>query len=331
MNVQILIDSIVQQTTVLIAQLATSGGVRAPLAHVANQVFSDLALELERQGLSRKVTADMFGISLRSYQRRVVRVRESVSERGRSLWEAVFEYLSSRGVTTRAEVLTRFNRDDEELVRGILRDLVESGVVFSTGTGVDTVYRATGEEEFGQLRSAEAIRGLDEFVWAVVYRQGPVTLPRLAELVKVPLDEIKVVAARLVDAGRIQQVQLDGEPQYRSMRLVVENGAAVGWEASVYDHFQAMVRTIGARLTLDQDVEAYRSNIGGSTYGLEVGPDHPLREEVLGVLADFRTRLSDLRQRVVAYNDAHPSTGLRERVVVYAGEVVSVDHKDEQP
>ena len=40
MNVQLLIDSIVRQTTVLVAQLATAGGVRAPLASVANQVFS---------------------------------------------------------------------------------------------------------------------------------------------------------------------------------------------------------------------------------------------------------------------------------------------------
>ncbi len=57
MNVQLLIDAIVRQTTVLVAQLATAGGVRAPLSHVANQVFADLAAELERQGLSRKVTA----------------------------------------------------------------------------------------------------------------------------------------------------------------------------------------------------------------------------------------------------------------------------------
>ena len=42
MNAQLLIDSIVRQTTVLIAQLATSGGVRAPLAHVANQVFLEI-------------------------------------------------------------------------------------------------------------------------------------------------------------------------------------------------------------------------------------------------------------------------------------------------
>jgi len=47
MNVQLLIDSIVRQTTVLIAQLATAGGVRAPLSHVAGQVFVELSRALE--------------------------------------------------------------------------------------------------------------------------------------------------------------------------------------------------------------------------------------------------------------------------------------------
>jgi len=36
MNALVLIDSVVRQTTVLMAQLATSGGIRAPLAHLAN-------------------------------------------------------------------------------------------------------------------------------------------------------------------------------------------------------------------------------------------------------------------------------------------------------
>src|SRR5678809_383281 len=103
MNVQLLIDSIVRQTTVLIAQLATSGGLRAPLSHVANQVFLDLAAELERQGVSRKVSADMFGLALRGYQRRIQRLTESSTDRGRSLWEAVLDYVSAGNVRTRAQ------------------------------------------------------------------------------------------------------------------------------------------------------------------------------------------------------------------------------------
>jgi hypothetical protein len=40
MRTHLLIDAIVRQTTVLIAQLATAGGFRAPLAHIAEQVTS---------------------------------------------------------------------------------------------------------------------------------------------------------------------------------------------------------------------------------------------------------------------------------------------------
>jgi len=82
-NVNLLIDAVVRQTTVLIAELATSRGLRAPLAHVADQVFIELTRELEAQGVSRKVSADMFGMALRTYQRKVQRLEESATERGR--------------------------------------------------------------------------------------------------------------------------------------------------------------------------------------------------------------------------------------------------------
>ena len=143
MNLKILIDSIVRHTTVLIAQLATAGGVRAPLAHVANQVFLELTRELEAQGVSRKVSADMFGMALRSYLKRIAGLSESSTDRGRTLWEAVLEYLSQGELRSRAQVFKRFSRDDQELIRGVLHDLTESGLVLSSGAGADQVYRAT--------------------------------------------------------------------------------------------------------------------------------------------------------------------------------------------
>ena len=112
MNVGVLIDNIVRQTTVLIAELATAAGIRAPLAHVANEVFLDLVRELEAQGVGRKVIADMFGIALRSYQVKVQRLSESQTHRDHSLWEAVLERLRSLGTVSRAELLSHFSRDD---------------------------------------------------------------------------------------------------------------------------------------------------------------------------------------------------------------------------
>ena len=51
MNINLLIDAIVQQTTVLIAQLATAAGARTSLSNTANQVFVSLVSELKQQGL----------------------------------------------------------------------------------------------------------------------------------------------------------------------------------------------------------------------------------------------------------------------------------------
>jgi hypothetical protein len=117
-NVNLLIDAIVRQTTVLIAQLATAGGARAPLAHTANQVFLDLIRELKEQGLGNKVIADMFGLSLRTYHKKMARLSESSTDRGRSLWEALLAYVTDKGPVTRAEVLLRFQHDEDPTVRG---------------------------------------------------------------------------------------------------------------------------------------------------------------------------------------------------------------------
>ncbi|HEX3597255.1 MAG TPA: hypothetical protein VHU80_19235, partial [Polyangiaceae bacterium] len=106
MDAKLLIDAIVRQTTVLIAQLSTSAGIRAPLAHVADQVFLDLASEIEAQGVARKVAADMFGLALRSYQKKVQRLTESATVRERTLWEVVLGYLSEHGSVTREQLFT---------------------------------------------------------------------------------------------------------------------------------------------------------------------------------------------------------------------------------
>src|SRR6185295_90232 len=124
MNVNLLIDAIVRQTTVLIAQLATAAGARAPLAHTANQVFLDLVHELKDQGLGNKVIADMFGVTLRTYHNKMARLAESGTDRGRSLWEAMFAHVQEQGTTTRSALMHRFRGDDEATVRGVLKDLV---------------------------------------------------------------------------------------------------------------------------------------------------------------------------------------------------------------
>jgi hypothetical protein len=115
-NAYLLIDAVVQQTMVFIAQLATAGGVRAPLAHVAEQVFAELTTELSNRGVRKNVIADMFGMALRTYHRRVRELGESKTEGGRSVWEAVLDFIRERGPVSGREVLVRFVGDEPDEV-----------------------------------------------------------------------------------------------------------------------------------------------------------------------------------------------------------------------
>lgn len=330
MNLQLLIDSVVRQTTVLIAQLATSGGARAPLAHVANQVFVELARELDEQGVSRKVSADMFGMALRAYQRKLRRLSQSSTEQGQSLWEAILEFVRGADVRTRVSILERFHRDDPEVVAGILRDLTDTALVFSMGTGRSTVYRAATASELGSLHRLGRGEGFEELVWAVIYREGPLSLEQLAARAGSDTEDVRRVLSRLESAGRVRARERDGLIEYESDELVLPMDDPAGWEAAVFDHYQAVVQTICARLR-DDGPPVSKAETGGSTYTFDVTREHPLADEVYGMLARFRESASELRARVEAHNREHGLAASHDRVVVYGGQtVIAREAEDEE-
>lgn len=317
MTVELLIQAIVRQTTILIAQLATSGGTRAPLAHVAHQVFLDLVRELERQGVSRKVSADMFGLGLRTYQRKIQRYSESSTDKGRSLWVAVLDFIQSAGNATRAEIFVRFAGDDDVQVRAVLHDLCESGLVTSQGSGTNMSYRVTPDEELARLRQMQKNEGLDELLWALIYREGPLAFANLASQ---QLDEAELRAAlgRLVDAGRVEFSAEDAF--YRAKHLVVPLGSPVGWEAAVFDHFKALVNTVTQRLGGARPSANLADRVGGSTYTLDVWSGHPYADEAYRTLSELRQKLSELRSKVEEYNAAHDMPEELTQVVLYVGQ-----------
>jgi len=322
MTLELLIHSIVRQTTILIAKLATAGGARAPLAQVADQVFLDLVQELEREGVSRRVSADMFGLGLRTYQRKIQRLSESRTDRGRSLWEVVLDYIRSQTMVTRAKVLDRFKNDDEPQVRGVLHDLSESRLIFCSGTGPGTVFRAASDDELRALRQLRPEDGLDELVWAFIYRLGPAALDELLPDMGVELDVLQAAVNRLVGAGSVESSTEDGRVVYRSSKLFIPVDAPAGWEAAVFDHYKAMVNTISARLEVDRSDPIQASRVGGSTFSLDVWEGHPHAEEVYGTLLRLRTELAELRQRVDGHNAERGMPSDYDRVVLYAGQFV---------
>jgi len=323
MNLNLLIDALVRQTMVLIAQLATKGGVRSPLSHVANQVFLDLSKELQAHGLGRKVIADMFGLTLRAYRLKTQRLTASSSRRNQSLWEAMLVFLEDRQTVTRRDILKRFRRDDPEMVVGLLNDLVESGFLFRAGDGADSLFRIVTPEDL-KSSSAETInKANDALVWVAVHRHGPLTVEALSNhFVTIGDDVIRESLQRLAADGRVQSVPHEGQTAYLSKSCVIPFYSSEGWEAAVLDHFQAMTTAIAAKARGDQRAALNDLN-GGSTYHFDLDEQHPLLDEVHSLFRRFREDCSGLRQRILTYNaSATHEVGLQRRVTLYVGQHV---------
>lgn len=324
MNTHLLIDSIVQQTMVFIAQLATAGGVRAPLAHVADQVFLDLTHELTAQGVTKKVIADMFGMALRTYHRRVQETLQSQTDTDRTVWEVVLEFVRAQEPVSALDVQKRFLRDDAEVVSGVLNDLVNSGLAYRAGRGDRAVYRAAHEADF--LASDEEARAARRWlVWLTVYRKGPATAAQVAEHARLPDDECRRALDELLQDGKATATEANADADERlfsAARFEVPVGESHGWEAAVLDHYQALVSSVCQKLSDRGPMARAADTTGGSTWSLDVWPGHPLEEEAKSTLRRVRLEMEDLRRRIDEHNAGSETGAARERVVVYLGQSV---------
>lgn len=343
MDSRLLIDQIMLQTTVLIAQLSTAAGIRAPLAHIADEVFLHLSDSIEKQGVSRKVAADMFGMALRTYQRRVQALTESLSDRDRTLWEAVLDYVDCEDGHSREEVLHRFRWDDMGAVKAVLHDLVNSGLIYGLKQGGLTLYRVTPERDLQRLASRATSDSLSSIVWVHVYRQPDQRAEQVAQQLRADLSAVQVSLDQLVEQGRLSaHFPEEGEgdegagraPVYHANRCYLPVGEPIGWAASVYDHFQAMAKAISNKLNRYGAQSAQGDEIGGMTLSFDLYPGHPQEEEVRALLKTYRASLNELWSRVVETNEAAREAGEAHqdafKVTFYLGQnIEDLDHGGE--
>jgi hypothetical protein len=324
MNAALLIHAIVRQTTVLIASLATASGQRAQLASLANMVFADLVRELQEQGLGSKLIADMFGMALRTYHRKVARLSDSRTVLGKSLWEAVLEYVQQHGPVLRSEVLRRFAGDDEATLRAVLQDLVESGLARRDGS-LDAMSFAASELLPAPGEATPAGRTLEAMVLVALHRSGPLDLPGLAELVPGSPAELEITLQQLSAAGAIQADKQASPTRYRCETFAIQFGDEAGWEAAVFDHYQAMVVAIATKLRAGTRRSDLADSIGGSTFVFDVWEGHPQQAAVLGYLRSMRQQGMQLRAAVEQHNASAglPAEATAQRVTAYVGQSVA--------
>lgn len=315
MHTQLLIDDVVRQTTVLIAQLSTAAGLRAPLSQIADQVFLELSRELEAQGVRQKVVADMFGLALRSYQLKRKRATESTDEPSGTLWQELFEDLS-RQSATRQELERRHRTHSPRQIGATLQDMVKSGLAYSAGQGPDTLYGLTSESDRRQLGQLQGHRALSNMVWYLAASGSANTRAAIQQQVRVGDDALNAAIDSLLAAGSLV---VDG-PLLRAGRFEIAVGSEQGWETAVCDHFRAVATAIASKVT--NPVSNATDEIGGGTVSFRVHRDHPLAPAVYALLRETRQRANTLWAEVARYNESHAPRDTDDRVTFYFGQNV---------
>jgi hypothetical protein len=327
MHIKMLIDSIMQQTTLLIGQLSTAAGVRAPLARIADQVFVDLAQELESQGVGRRVAADMFGMALRSYQKKLRRLTESQSAGDRTLWRSVLEHIRREQRVRKADLLQRFARDGEREVGSILTDLVNSGLVYQTGRGLDALYRVTSDVDLKHLAGSDEPEAIAPVVWSSIYDQQGTSEAELSRVLGLEPSAVGQAVQSLIDEGRVRR---DGASLIAE-DLIVPVGAQQGWEVAVHDHFRAVANAIASKVRSRVVHSVNTDVVGGGTLSFDLSEGHPHRARAHALLAEVRERVNALWNEVEAHNAKQPIPEAdRERLFFYFGQYVEERGDGEQ-
>jgi hypothetical protein len=313
MHVELLIDDIVRQTTVLIAQLSTAAGVRAPLSQLADQVFLELSRELSAQGVRQKVAADMFGMALRSYQMKVRRLSAGGSDPALTLWQALHDRLA-HGSATRRELEAAFKGHSAKDVAATLKDMAESGIAYVSGRGQSAVYGLTSAADRERASAGARTSARADMAWYLVASGAASTREDVARELRCEPAEIEGAIESLVADGSLREEN----GQLVSRRFEIAVGAEKGWETAVCDHFRAMAAAIAAKVGRPSSEQDDRT--GGGTVSFVLPPDHPHAAEAHRLLETVREQVNALWRRASDYNQAHPPPEGSDRLTFYFGQ-----------
>ena len=326
MNFSRLVERMVPLVAELFATLASRDPLRMYFADIAEKTLHDIVSELGKAGLSQEAIAASLGMTIGGFRNKMRRLREAYREEGdgttespRSLMEHVYGFIHEHGseidpVEYRA-IEEHFSGVKEDSLRGVLHFLVQYGLLSVSGRSATREYRIVPRRTSDQSGHQDAVVAL--------YRDGPLSAEDLGHRLELSPDEVAAVLQALRVDGRLGEIQGDdGVTRYRATAYHIPVDAVDGFEAALWDHFQAMCRAICRKVRLARYGAAPDDRIGGATYSYDLPADHPLVEEIGGFLRTSREKLE--AWRVAAHPllaDLAPGDG-QVRLTIYIGQTV---------
>jgi len=239
------------------------------------------------------------------------------------LWEAILDFVGDEGPVQRADILERFRNDGEVAVIAVLTDLASSGLVYSSGRGEGAIYGITSDADRKALSNEDAVDVLSLLLWGTVFRTPGMTVADLLATTRASDAQTRAAIDRLLSDGRVTREGEGDEAKLRSASFVISVGDPQGWEAAVFDHFQALCNGVATKLRERAVGNGSSDVVGGTTVHFGIHPGHPHEAEVLGTLRRVRGELAALLKKVSTHNREYGVVAeTATRVTFYFGQSV---------
>jgi hypothetical protein len=138
-----------------------------------------------------------------------------------------------------------------------------------------------------------------------------------------PESEVHAALDRLLATARLTREGKGDDAKLNSSSFVIPENAAQGWEAAVFDHYQAVARAIAQKTRVRSSALPPPDQVGGATLHFGVFPGHPYEQRVLGLLRRFRDEMNVFWKEVASYNEENGITeDMSTRVTFYFGQHV---------
>ena len=155
----------------------------------------------------------------------------------------------------------------------------------------------------------------------LIHQRGPIAWEQLRAQTLLPEEVLERSLQLLAAAGRITIDEQPDGPVYRCDAYEIAFGEPRGWEAAVFDHYQAAVGTIVTKLRDARLVADRADMVGGSTYVFDLWDAHPARALVTSLLRRACELAADARAIVQAVSP--PPDAELARVTFYVGQNIT--------
>lgn len=305
MSERVLFRVLVSQSARLIARIITLTNARPNLAHLQEDFFYELSVHLQNYGVPRRVAADMFGLAMRSYLRRIKKYNDELSDREHqlSLWQIVYSKISESPDIQRQKLLDSFSFSHRDSVCSVLKHLCEAGLV--------TEHRRDGVISYSARERDANELDVDEvaqYLWVMIFVHDESSFPHEQLLDEaIPLFGEQMVSAGLdllIDDGCVDKLLHDGTCSYSTVRSNPEQ--PFGWLVAISIHLDSVFEAVITKLTMMQSEADLDADVRGGTWTFKLRGDHPFKDRVSHLFDGYQKNVKELFASVHQYNESHP-------------------------